>query len=54
MTHTLPRRIVSEFVGTGFLVATVVGFIMAGMPLGQVLAGRASAMFLPTRWGLKR
>lgn len=33
------------------LVATVVGFIMAGMPLGQVLAGRASAMLLPTRWG---
>jgi glycerol uptake facilitator-like aquaporin len=25
MTHTLPRRIVSEFVGTGFLVAAVVG-----------------------------
>jgi AAHS family 4-hydroxybenzoate transporter-like MFS transporter len=33
------------------LVATVVGFIMAGMPLGQVLAGRAAAMLLPTRGG---
>src|SRR5271154_5968375 len=25
MTHTLPRRLVAEFVGTGFLVAAVVG-----------------------------
>jgi len=33
------------------LVATVVGFIMAGMPLGQVLSGQASAVLLPTRWG---
>jgi glycerol uptake facilitator-like aquaporin len=30
MTHTLPRRIVSEFVGTGFLVAAVVGSGIAG------------------------
>jgi AAHS family 4-hydroxybenzoate transporter-like MFS transporter len=33
------------------LVATVVGFIMAGMPLGQVLSGQASALLLPTRLG---
>jgi MFS transporter, AAHS family, 4-hydroxybenzoate transporter len=33
------------------LVPTVVGVIMAGMPLGQVLAGQASALLLPTRWG---
>jgi glycerol uptake facilitator-like aquaporin len=25
MTHTLPRKIVAEFAGTGFLVAAVVG-----------------------------
>lgn len=33
------------------LVATVVGLIMAGMPLGQVLSGQASALLLPTRLG---
>ncbi len=33
------------------LVATVVGVIMAGMPLGQVLSGQASALLLPTRLG---
>src|SRR4029077_6360634 len=33
------------------LVATVVGLIMAGMPLGQVLAGRAALLLLPTKWG---
>ncbi len=33
------------------LVPTVVGFIMAGMPLGQVLAGRVATVLLPTRGG---
>ena len=33
------------------LVATVVGLIMAGMPMGQVLAGRAALLLLPTKWG---
>lgn len=33
------------------LVPTVVGCIMAGMPLGQVLAGRAALILLPTRLG---
>lgn len=33
------------------LIATVVGAIMAGMPFGQVLAGQASALLLPTRLG---
>ncbi len=33
------------------LVPTVVGFIMAGMPLGQVLAGRVALTLLPTKWG---
>ena len=33
------------------LIPTVVGCIMAGMPLGQVLSGRAAAYLLPTRLG---
>ena len=33
------------------LIPTVVGCIMAGMPLGQVLAGRAALILLPTRLG---
>jgi glycerol uptake facilitator-like aquaporin len=33
MTHTLPRRIVSEFIGTGFLVAAVVGSGIMGVRL---------------------
>src|SRR5271156_2593439 len=42
MTHTLPRRIVSEFVGTGFLVAAVVG---SGI-MGERLAGGNVAIAL--------
>jgi glycerol uptake facilitator-like aquaporin len=42
MTHTLPRRIVSEFVGTGFLVAAVVG---SGI-MGERLAGGNFAIAL--------
>lgn len=33
------------------LVPTIVGCIMAGMPLGQVLAGRAATLLLPTQLG---
>src|SRR5271156_6192281 len=42
MTYTLPRRIVSEFVGTGFLVAAVVG---SGI-MGERLAGGNVAIAL--------
>jgi len=42
MTHTLPRRIVSEFLGTGFLVAAVVG---SGI-MGERLAGGNVAIAL--------
>jgi glycerol uptake facilitator-like aquaporin len=42
MTHTLPRRIVSEFIGTGFLVAAVVG---SGI-MGERLAGGNVAIAL--------
>jgi glycerol uptake facilitator-like aquaporin len=42
MTQTLPRRIVSEFVGTGFLVAAVVG---SGI-MGERLAGGNVAIAL--------
>jgi glycerol uptake facilitator-like aquaporin len=42
MTHTLPRRIVSEFVGTGFLVTAVVG---SGI-MGERLAGGNVAIAL--------
>jgi glycerol uptake facilitator-like aquaporin len=42
MTHSLPRRIVSEFVGTGFLVAAVVG---SGI-MGERLAGGNVAIAL--------
>jgi glycerol uptake facilitator-like aquaporin len=35
MTHTLPRRIVSEFVGTGFLVTAVVGSGIMGERLAS-------------------
>ena len=42
MTHTLPRRIVSEFLGTGFLVAAVVG---SGI-MGERLAGGNAAIAL--------
>jgi glycerol uptake facilitator-like aquaporin len=42
MTPTLPRRIVSEFIGTGFLVATVVG---SGI-MGERLAGGNVAIAL--------
>jgi glycerol uptake facilitator-like aquaporin len=42
MTHTLPRRIVSEFIGTGFLVAGVVG---SGI-MGERLAGGNVAIAL--------
>jgi glycerol uptake facilitator-like aquaporin len=42
MTHTLSRRIVSEFVGTGFLVAAVVG---SGI-MGERLAGGNVAIAL--------
>src|SRR5271154_2877048 len=42
MTHTLPRRIVSEFVGTGFLVAAVVG---SGI-MGERLCGGNVAIAL--------
>jgi glycerol uptake facilitator-like aquaporin len=42
MTHTLPRKIVSEFVGTGFLVAAVVG---SGI-MGERLAGGNVAIAL--------
>jgi glycerol uptake facilitator-like aquaporin len=42
MTHTLPRRIVSEFVGTGFLVVAVVG---SGI-MGERLAGGNVAIAL--------
>jgi hypothetical protein len=35
MTHTLLRKIVSEFVGTGFLVAAVVGSGIMGERLGR-------------------
>jgi glycerol uptake facilitator-like aquaporin len=42
MTHTLPRRLVSEFVGTGFLVAAVVG---SGI-MGERLAGGNVAIAL--------
>ena len=31
------------------LVATVIGFVIAGMPIGQVIAGQVSAFLLPTR-----
>jgi glycerol uptake facilitator-like aquaporin len=43
MTHTLPRKIVSEFVGTGFLVAAVVGSGIMGERLagGNVATGAA-------------
>jgi glycerol uptake facilitator-like aquaporin len=34
MTATLPRRIVSEFLGTGFLVAAVIGSGIMGERLG--------------------
>lgn len=33
------------------LVATVVGSVVAGMPIGQVVAARVSAVLLPTQWG---
>jgi glycerol uptake facilitator-like aquaporin len=42
VTHTLPRRIVSEFIGTGFLVAAVVG---SGI-MGERLAGGNVAIAL--------
>src|ERR1700677_3359086 len=42
MTHTLPRRSVSEFIGTGFLVAAVVG---SGI-MGERLAGGNVAIAL--------
>jgi glycerol uptake facilitator-like aquaporin len=42
MTHTLPRKIVSEFLGTGFLVAAVVG---SGI-MGERLAGGNVAIAL--------
>jgi glycerol uptake facilitator-like aquaporin len=42
MTHSLPRRMVSEFVGTGFLVAAVVG---SGI-MGDRLAGGNVAIAL--------
>ena len=42
MTHTLLRRIVSEFAGTGFLVAAVVG---SGI-MGERLAGGNVAIAL--------
>jgi glycerol uptake facilitator-like aquaporin len=42
MTHSLPRRMVSEFVGTGFLVAAVVG---SGI-MGERLAGGNVAIAL--------
>ena len=42
MTHPLPRRIVSEFLGTGFLVAAVVG---SGI-MGERLAGGNVAIAL--------
>src|ERR1700678_1431842 len=42
MTYTLPRRIVSEFIGTGFLVAAVVG---SGI-MGERLAGGNIAIAL--------
>jgi glycerol uptake facilitator-like aquaporin len=42
MTHTLPRKIVSEFLGTGFLVAAVVG---SGI-MGERLAGSNVAIAL--------
>src|SRR5579862_274076 len=42
MTATLPRRIVSEFIGTGFLVAAVIG---SGI-MGERLAGGNVAIVL--------
>jgi glycerol uptake facilitator-like aquaporin len=42
MTHTLPRRIVAEFFGTGFLVAAVVG---SGI-MGERLPGGNAAIAL--------
>ncbi len=42
MTHSLPRRIVAEFLGTGFLVAAVVG---SGI-MGERLAGGNVAIAL--------
>ena len=33
------------------LVATIVGSVIAGMPLGQVIAGQVSSVLLPTHWG---
>jgi glycerol uptake facilitator-like aquaporin len=42
MMHTLPRRIVAEFIGTGFLVAAVVG---SGI-MGERLAGGNVAIAL--------
>lgn len=33
------------------LVATIVGVVIAGMPLGQVIAGQVSSVLLPTHWG---
>jgi AAHS family 4-hydroxybenzoate transporter-like MFS transporter len=33
------------------LVATIVGVVIAGMPLGQVIAGQVSSILLPTHWG---
>jgi glycerol uptake facilitator-like aquaporin len=44
MTHTLPRKIVAEFVGSGFLVAAVVG---SGI-MGERLAGGNVAIALLT------
>ncbi len=59
MTTTLPRRIVAEFVGTGFLVAAVIGSgIMAERLAGgnaaiallanTIATGAALATFLPS------
>ena len=42
MTHTIQRKVVSEFVGTGFLVAAVVG---SGI-MGERLAGGNVAIAL--------
>jgi glycerol uptake facilitator-like aquaporin len=43
MTHTLPRRIVAEFLGTGFLVAAVVG---SGIMGGRLAGGNVAIALL--------
>jgi hypothetical protein len=52
MQETLPRRLAAEGLGTGFLLATVIGFgIMAERPAGgsQALAPLQHAATLVTR-----